>query len=105
MRKTRKRSTREAFRFLVCGPRPPLAVTWSDVGSVVYVKVKAGKVKRTHEVEEDVVADYDANGDLLGFEIIGAMADRPLRVPGRWTSTAERARPADQWVLEETLAG
>ncbi len=45
----------------------------------VYLRVRAGAVKDTKEIEDGVVyADYDADGALLGVELLGPCAAEGL---------------------------
>ncbi len=46
-----------------------------DTGDLVavYLRVRAGDVAETKEVEEGIVyADYDSHGELLGIELLGS---------------------------------
>ena len=66
-------------------PSPPLAIEIERAGctTVMYVRVDPAKVVATREVEEDVLADYDANGRLVGFEVIGLAPGRSAKILGR----------------------
>ena len=79
MPKRRKRKTDRTE------PSHPLAIEIEKAGSttVMYVRVDAAKVATTKEVEEDVLADYDANGRLVGFEVIGLAPGRSAKILGR----------------------
>lgn len=50
-----------------------LSISSRDDGTLeaVYIRFRDGEVERTKEIEEDVlVGDYDAQGNLLGIEIL-----------------------------------
>lgn len=51
---------------------PDLVVTYDPEARAAYVRLHKGRVVRTDEVIVDEVwADYDADGQLLGLEILG----------------------------------
>lgn len=81
----------------VIGPSKPLAIRWSNDGPIVYVVISNEEVARTREVEEDVLADYDSNGDLVGFEVVGAIRSREVDIPLR-VGTNERVK-SEKWEL------
>jgi uncharacterized protein YuzE len=51
--------------------------------TVMYVRVVDANVARTEELEQDVLADYDATDRLVGFELIGLMPGRSAGALGR----------------------
>lgn len=54
----------------IAGPRVPLEVTVDKAARAAYVRVRFGAVFRTIEHAEGVLLDVDAEGRLLGFEIL-----------------------------------
>ena len=66
-------------------PTPPLGIELGRCGSttVMYVRVSDGKIVITKELEEDVLADYDANGRLVGFEVVGLRPGKSGNILGR----------------------
>ena len=90
----------------VTGPRPPQSVRWAMDGPILYVAVSAAEVARTVEVSEDLIADYDSDGNLIGFEIIGALRSQSYKVPDTYEKALRvkqgTAEPgdADRWVLQ-----
>jgi uncharacterized protein YuzE len=54
-------------------PTPPLGIEIERVGGTVmmYVRVLDSAVARTKEIDEDLLADYDKDGKLIGFEVVG----------------------------------
>ena len=54
----------------ITGPRFPLEVTVDRTARAAYVRVRFGTVFRTIEHSEGVLLDVDAEGRLLGFEIL-----------------------------------
>lgn len=81
-----------------------LSISARDDGTLdaAYVRFRDGKVKRTKEIIEDVLlADYDARGQLLGLEILAPvdisdlvrLVDAPARKP--FKRFMERSVPAE----------
>jgi uncharacterized protein YuzE len=62
------------------GRRPSLGVEIDRTWTAMYVRVSANKITESHELESGVVADYDSEGKLVGFEIIGLEKTRVGRV-------------------------
>ena len=60
-----------SIRFLVDSSAPPLAVEFAPHGSAVYLRLSDEQAVRTVEIEDGALADYDADGALVGFEIVG----------------------------------
>ncbi len=50
---------------------PPLAMEFAPQGSAVYLRLSGEKAVRTIEIEDGAQADYDADGSLVGLEILG----------------------------------
>jgi uncharacterized protein YuzE len=65
-----KKTSVETFYLTQEGPALPVQITVDRAAKAVYVRVRLGKVARTVEVEEGVLADVDHLGLLLGFEIL-----------------------------------
>ena len=63
------------IRLSIDGPRPPLALEFAPGGGAVYVRLSDRSVQRTVEVETGALADYDATGEVVGFELLDL--DRP----------------------------
>lgn len=55
----------------VRGDNPPLAVEFEPRGDAVYLRLSDEAVTRTAEIEDEVLVDYDAEGRLVGIEILG----------------------------------
>lgn len=60
---------------------PPMRIEIEKFGrtTVMYVHIADAIVARTEQLEEDVLADYDAEGRIVGFELFG---QTPLRSAG-----------------------
>lgn len=54
----------------ISGPREPLEVTIDRAARAAYIRVRFGTVYRSIEHSEGVVLDVDAEGRLLGFEVM-----------------------------------
>ena len=50
---------------------------------MMYVVVSNEEIAVTKEIEDDVVADYDAAGRLVGFEVIGLRPGKFGQILGR----------------------
>ncbi len=59
------------IRIRVHSSAPPLAMEFAPRGSAVYLRLSDELAVRTTEIEDGAVADYDADGSLVGFEILG----------------------------------
>jgi hypothetical protein len=92
------RPSRRLLTVRLAGPSSPLSVEWSADGTIVYAALGGGRPARTVEVAPDVLADYDAAGALVGFEVLGADRPRPLLLPSRDPSRARRP-PTERWSL------
>lgn len=58
-------------RIVVHSSAPPLAMEFAPGGSAVYLRLSEGPAVRTVQVEDGAMADYDADGALVGFEFLG----------------------------------
>ena len=85
------------FNVEIKGPTKPLAIRWSNDGPIIYVVVSNAEVARTREVADDVLADYDSDGALVGFEVLGAGRPREVEIPIR-LGTAEETK-SEKWEL------
>ncbi len=58
----------------------------------VYLRVRDGKLAKTKEIKSGVVnADYDADGNLLGVEVLGPCEVEVLERAGRGETEAVKA--------------
>ena len=78
-----KKATVEKFYLTLEGPALPVQITVDRAAKAVYVRVRLGKVAKTVEVEEGVLADVDHLGFPLGFEILYARPREGLRPDGQ----------------------
>jgi len=63
------------------GPGFEISISGRDDGTLeaLYIRCADGKVHHTEEIKEDIVmADYDANNNLLGIEILAPVKLRVL---------------------------
>lgn len=49
---------------------PSFLVDYDPVGRALYVRVRSGRIHRTHEEAEGVQVDLDRSGHLLGVEVL-----------------------------------
>ncbi len=54
----------------VQGPRQPLALTFDTAAQALYIRVRKGKIAKTIEIEDGVMADVSARGLLIGIELL-----------------------------------
>ena len=59
------------IRLTVDSSAAPLAMEFGPHGSAVYLRLSDEPTVRTTEIEDGALADYDANGALVGLEILG----------------------------------
>ena len=50
---------------------PPLALEFHHRGSALYIRLTDEAATRTVELEAAALADYDKQGKLVGFELLG----------------------------------
>lgn len=63
------------------GSRRPLGIEFDETGTAMYVRMREGTAVVTRSVGDEVQADYDENGDLIGVEFLGITAEREVQVP------------------------
>lgn len=49
-----------------------MKITYDKFADAKYVYVKKGKIAYTKEQQEDLLFDYDKDGNILGIEILNA---------------------------------
>jgi len=59
------------IRIVVHSSGPPLAMEFAPHGAAVYLRLTDQDAVRTVELEDGALADYDAEGTLVGFEFLG----------------------------------
>ena len=47
-----------------------MEIRYDRAADAVYVRLSDGRVARSEEVEEGIIVDYDADGRVLGVEIL-----------------------------------
>ncbi len=84
------------LRIAVQGPNPPLALEFHPRGRAVYVRLSGEQPSRSVEVDTGAVADYDADGTLVGIELIGleteTFIDVLARVKQRFAASSPQLR-------------
>ena len=55
-------------------------VTYDPVADALYVKVMDGTVSDSVEIREDVVADFNEKGEIIGVEVLN-FSRSPVDVP------------------------
>ena len=46
-----------------------MKVRYDPQGDILYIEVSPSKVAETVEIDEDILVDYDENGNIVGIEI------------------------------------
>ena len=54
-------------------------ISYSQESDAVYIQLSDEEVARTHPVDDARIVDYDAKGQVVGVEILGASAGIDLR--------------------------
>ena len=108
MAKDRSRRKRHRFlvnRLMIYGPKAPLAIRIDSTHTALYVRLTREGTAKTVEVESEVLADYDSQGRLVGFEVIGFEAPhRRARVPGVLPGAQHPTEHSEAYELEAALA-
>ena len=87
-------STPDKHPFIITGDLAPLSIHFDETNTVMYVRVSHNAIESTRELPDDVLADYDAEGDLVGFEIIGYQNGRAGSVLKSLEKAFPKAAPA-----------
>ena len=56
---------------LIEGPSAPLSIHFDETRTIMYVRMSHADIASTKELPDEVLADYDGEGNLVGFEVIG----------------------------------
>ena len=54
-------------------------VKFNDIGDILYVRLREGRIAKTKTFGDDRLVDVDANGVVLGVEFIGIDGELDLR--------------------------
>ncbi len=46
-----------------------MKVRYDPQGDILYIEVSKAKVTETVEIDDDILVDYDENGNIVGIEI------------------------------------
>jgi uncharacterized protein YuzE len=49
-----------------------MRIRYSQEADALYIRLKENKINDTDEVCEDLIIDYDADGNVVGIEILSA---------------------------------
>ncbi len=47
-----------------------MKITYDPEADAMYIKLREGKVHKTHEVDKNTILDYDEEGNVIGIEIL-----------------------------------
>ena len=53
------------------------SITYRPEDNAAYIRLSSAKVQESEEVSPDVVFDYDAEGRIVGIELLDARAQLP----------------------------
>jgi len=58
-----------------------MRIEFDQLADALYVHLAEGAVEKTEEIKPGVILDYDANGDVLGVEVlyVSKRAELPLK--------------------------
>jgi uncharacterized protein YuzE len=82
------------MRIVIHTAAPPLAMEFAPRGSAAYLRLSHEPVDRTVEVEDGVLADYDGDGALVGFELLGLQTPGFVEVLDRLKERFQLVAPA-----------
>ena len=54
-------------------------ITYSEESDAVYIQISDAKIVRTEIIDDARFVDYDANGNVVGIELLGASGGLDLR--------------------------
>jgi uncharacterized protein YuzE len=54
-------------------------ITYSEESDAVYIQLSDEKIVRTQIIDDARFVDYDANGNVVGIELLGASGGLDLR--------------------------
>ena len=98
----------------MAGGYPKMKVTyWPDV-DILDIRLKDGKIKESDELSAGIVADFDADGNIVGLEILDASerVDEPQNmmfesmghiVAGRAKGKVDVRETTTTWAVRNTL--
>ena len=55
-----------------------MKINYDKIADAVYIKIKDAKVKKTKEINDQVIADLDSQGNIIGIEILDASSQQSL---------------------------
>ena len=68
-------------------------MTYDPQADAVYITLGRGKIASTAEISDNIIADYDGEGRVIGIEILTATK---VLAPGPWIKTRlPGTQPAD----------
>lgn len=58
-----------------------MKIEFDQIADALYVQLRDGDVEKTEEIRPGMILDYDANGDVLGVEIlyVSKRAELPMK--------------------------
>ena len=58
-----------------------MKIEFDQIADALYVQLRDGDVEKTEEIRPGMILDYDANGDVLGVEILNVSkrAELPMK--------------------------
>lgn len=55
-----------------------MKINYDKIADAVYIKIRNAKVKTTKEINDQVIADLDSQGNIVGIEILDASSQQSL---------------------------
>ena len=55
-----------------------MKINYDKIADAVYIKIRDTKVKKTKEISDQVIADLDSKGNIVGIEILDASSQQNL---------------------------
>jgi len=56
-----------------------MRIHYSQNANALYIRLKETEIANTDEISEDIIIDYDKNGNVIGIEILDAAEKADVR--------------------------
>ena len=77
-----------------------MKLEFDPVADAAYFEISAAQIETTKEIEPGIIADYDADGHIVGIEVLSA-SRRGL--PRTWIERPKRMTKTVKTIVEDAL--
>ena len=76
-----KQLSRRPLSRLILSEGAHMKIEFDQVADALYVQLTEGKIEKTEEIKPGMILDYDANGNVLGVELlyVSRRAELPMK--------------------------